>query len=171
MSSSRRYRHNTSAVTIPVLFFSTDKQQQSLQSELVEVRERERALVGCQTALQSQLERLQRELVQCREQLETDRLQLSKTVSLNQTLQRKHQVRKSSLASSSDDYGHPQAGLSRQREILQRVEEMDRETEELRRELASTTRARDQLVSRVETLVSECSSLQSQVAEHEVSKL
>ena len=45
------------------------------------------------------------------------------------------------------------------------------ETEELRRELASTTRTRDQLVSRVETLVSECSSLQSQVAEHEVSKL
>ena len=85
------------------MFFSTDKQQQSLQSELVEVRERERALVGCQTALQSQLERLQRELVQCREKLETDRLQLSKTVSLNQTLQRKHQVRKSSPASFSDD--------------------------------------------------------------------
>ena len=45
---------------------------------------------------------------------------------------------------------------------------MDRETEELRRELGATVRARDQLESRVEELETQCSSLHSQVAAHEV---
>ena len=65
--------------------------------------------------------------------------------------------------------GPHQARLSRQREVLGRLEEMDREVEDLRRELASTTRTRDQILCRVEELQSECSSLQRQVAEHEVS--
>ena len=146
-----------------------EKQQQSLERELLEVRERERSLRGGQAALESQLKRLQGELVECKEQLETDRLQLSKATSLHQSIQRKHQVNNMpSLAIMVRDGPH-QAGLSRQREVLGRLEEMDRETEDLRRELASTTRTRGQMLCRVEELQSECSSLQRQVAEHEAS--
>ena len=45
---------------------------------------------------------------------------------------------------------------------------MDKETEELRRELAESTSARTQLASRVEELQTECTSLQSHVADQEV---
>ena len=64
-----------------------------LQVELMEVREREAALHVCQGALQTHLERVQGELAQAKEEMEKERLQLSKAAALNQTLQRKHQVR------------------------------------------------------------------------------
>ena len=58
--------------------------------------------------------------------------------------------------------------MSRQREVLERLGEMDREAEEMRRELASSTVTRDQLRSRVEQLQTECSLLHNQVSELEV---
>ena len=56
------------------------------------MRERERALRGAQSVLRTQLERLEEELDQCRQQMETERVKLSKATSLHQTLQRKRQV-------------------------------------------------------------------------------
>ena len=58
--------------------------------------------------------------------------------------------------------------MSRQREVLDRLGEMDREAEEMRRELASSTVTRDQLRSRVDQLQTECSLLHNQVSELEV---
>ena len=64
-----------------------------------------------------------------------------------------------------------QAIQCRERDVLQRLEELDKETEDLRRELTESTGARNQLVNRVEELQAECSSLHNQVAEYEVSIL
>ena len=58
--------------------------------------------------------------------------------------------------------------MSRQREVLERLGEMDREAEEMRRDLASSTVTRDQLRSRVEQLQTECSLLHNQVSKLEV---
>ena len=58
--------------------------------------------------------------------------------------------------------------MSRQREVLERLGEMDREAEEMRRDLASSTVTRDQLRSRVDQLQTECSLLHNQVSELEV---
>lgn len=58
--------------------------------------------------------------------------------------------------------------MSRQAEVLQRIEEMDKEAEDLRRELSETATARNQLTRRVEELQTECSSLHGQIADYEV---
>ena len=68
------------------------RHQNSLQAELLVVRERETALRGSQADLESQLEKLHIELVECKQELETEQLELSKTTVLNNTLQRKHRV-------------------------------------------------------------------------------
>ena len=61
-----------------------------------------------------------------------------------------------------------QAIQCRERDVLQRLEELDKETKDLRRELNESATARNQLVSKVEELRAECSSLHSQVADYEV---
>lgn len=67
---------------------------QCKQAELLEVRDREKVLRGSQGALQNQLKQLQTELSECRNELETERLELCKTATLNSTLKRKHKVGK-----------------------------------------------------------------------------
>ena len=70
------------------------------------------------------------------------------------------------------DFYNPcmQAIQCHERDVLQRLEELDKETKDLRRELSESTTARNQLASRVEELQAECLSLHSQVADYEVNK-
>ena len=72
--------------------FNVERQQYSLKSELLEVRDRETALRGLHSALQDRVEQLREELTRCRDELERGRLELSQTTLMNQTLQRKHKV-------------------------------------------------------------------------------
>ena len=69
-----------------------ERQQSSLHTELLEVRNHETALHSSQAALRGKLDQLQTELSQCKSELETGRLELSKTTALNHTLQRKNKV-------------------------------------------------------------------------------
>lgn len=69
-----------------------ERKRCGLQIDLSEVKDREIALSRSQAALQGQLHQLQAELSQCREELEANRLQLSKTSVLNHTLERKNKV-------------------------------------------------------------------------------
>lgn len=70
----------------------TERKKCGLKIELSEVQDREIALSQSQAALQGQLDQLQAELSRCREELEANRLQLSKTSVLNHTLERKNKV-------------------------------------------------------------------------------
>ena len=69
-----------------------ERQQHILKAELLEVRDREAALHMIQSTLHDQVELLRTELSDCQNKIESDRLELSKTTVLNQTLQRKHKV-------------------------------------------------------------------------------
>lgn len=78
--------------TLFLLFLLSDGQLSSLQSELCEVCGREQTLLSSQAALQQQLESLRLELDHSREELEAERLDLSKTTTLSRMLQKKNKV-------------------------------------------------------------------------------
>ena len=82
----------TTTVTVYALCDSIERLQRRLQAELLQVRDREKVLQGSQAALEYQLKQLQTELSESRHDLEAGRLELSKTVALNNTFQRKHKV-------------------------------------------------------------------------------